>query len=147
MGAAAEQIPIPGLMAQVPRLVSLPGQPVREHRLLHKRVVVGSDVNADFVLLDPTVSRRHATINKRHASYVLTDLGSAKGTFVNGKQIKPNVEHFLSSADDVQFGVLHFTFLMPEGSFDALRYALQRRMRVEGIVTVLLLVSIIVSYI
>jgi len=147
MGAAAEQITIPGLMAQVPRLVSLPGQPSREHRILHKQVLIGSDSTADFVLLDPTVSGRHATITKRHASYALKDLGSERGTFVNGKRIAPKVDHLLSSADDVQFGILHFTFLMPEGSFDALRNTLQRRMRVEGIVTILLLVSIVVSYI
>jgi FHA domain-containing protein/cysteine-rich secretory family protein len=147
MGAPAEQFPMPGLMAQVPRLVSLPGQPFREHRILNKRVLIGTDGKADFVLLDPTISGRHATITKRRASYVLTDLGSERGTFVNGKRIAPKVEHLLSSADDVQFGNLHFTFLLPEGSYDALRGALHRRMRVEAVVTILLLVSIVLSYI
>jgi len=146
MAAAAERFPIPQMMAQVPRLVSLPGQPVREHRILNKRALIGSDGQVDFVLLDPTVSRRHAQIAKRHASYVLTDLGSSNGTFINGKQLKPNTEYLLSSADDVQFGILHFTFLMPEGS-NALRNVVQRRMRVEGLATVLLLISIVMSYI
>jgi len=143
---AAEQIAIPGLMAQVPRLVSLPGQPVREHRILAKRVLIGSDSRADFVIRDASVSSRHATIAKRHGAYVLSDLGSEKGTFINGKRLKPNTEYFLSSANDVQFGIVHFTFLMPEGVHE-LRGALKRRMRVEGVVTILLLVSIVLSYI
>ena len=51
--AAAERYPTAELMAQVPRLVSLPGEPVRQHRILHKRVLIGSGGEADFVLLDP----------------------------------------------------------------------------------------------
>jgi hypothetical protein len=147
MGAAAEQFHISELMSQVPRLVSLPGEPTRQHRILNKRVTIGNDITADFPLLDSTVSRRHAVIVKRHATYTLADLGSEKGTFIKGRKLQPNVEHLLASGDDVQFGILHFTFLMPEGSFDAMRGALHRRMRVEGVVTVLLLISIVLSYI
>jgi len=147
MGAAAERYPIPELMAQVPRLVSLPGEPLREYRILRKRVLIGSGGEADFVLMDPTVSRRHALIRKGHAGFLLSDLGSSKGTFVNGRQLTPNTEYPLSGANDVQIGTLHFTFLLPESSHDALRNVLRRRMRVEGLVTVLLLISIVLSYI
>ena len=147
MGAAAEQFAISELMAQVPRLVSLPGQPVREYRLLRKRVLIGSGGEADFDLMDPTVSRRHALIRKRQAYYLLSDLRSSSGTFVNGRQLKPNTEYPLSSADDIQVGLLHFTFLLPETAQDALRSSLNRRMHVEGLVTVLLLISIVLSYI
>jgi hypothetical protein len=147
MGAAAERIPASELMAQVPRLVSLPGEPVREYRLLNKRVLIGSGGEADFVLLDQTVSRKHAQVIKRHGAYLLVDLGSAHGTFLNRRKLTPNTEYPLSSACDVQIGTLHFTFLLPEGSQDALRGALNRRMRTEGLVTVLLLVSIVLSYI
>jgi hypothetical protein len=147
MAAAADQFTIPGLMAPVPRLVSLPGEPSREHRITGRGALIGSDGEADFVLMDPTVSRRHATISKKHGRYVLTDLKSSNGTFVNGKKIAPNTDYPLGSADDLQFGVLHFTFLLPEGAHDAMRGALHRRMRVEGIVTILLLISIVLSYI
>ena len=147
MGAAAERIPAPALMAQVPRLVSLPGDPVREYRLLKKRVLIGSGGEADFVLLDQTVSRRHAEIIKRHGAYQIVDLESSHGTFVNRRKLKPHSEYTLSSANDVQIGTLHFTFMLPEGSQDALRSALSRRMRTEGLVTVLLLISIVLSYI
>ena len=148
MGAAAQNFTIPQLMAQVPRLVSLPGQPVREFRILGKRALIGSDGQADFVLMDPTISRRHAVIAKKSAGrYVLTDLKSAKGTFVNGNRIKPDVEYQIGGADDLQFGALHFTFRLPEGARDSLRTNLRRQMRIQGFVTVLLLLSIVLSYV
>ncbi len=146
MGAAAEErFPIHKLMAEVPRLVSLPGEPVRQHRILRKRVLIGSGAEADFVLLDPTISRRHALIRKRHASFLLSDLRSEKGTFVNGRRLKRNTEYSLSSADDIQVGALHFTFLLPESTHQALRNTLQRRMHVEGLITVVLLLAVLVS--
>ena len=145
--AAAERYPTAELMAQVPRLVSLPGEPVRQYRILHKRVLIGSGGEADFVLLDPTVARRHAAIRKHHGSFLLSDLGTENGTFINGKRLTSNVEYTLSGANDLRFGTLHFTFMMPENAPDALRRSLKRQMRVEGMVTVLLLISIILSYI
>jgi len=145
MGAAAQRFPIQELMAEVPRLVSLPGEPVREHRILRKRVLIGSGAEADFVLLDPTVSRRHALIRKRHANFLLSDLGSEKGTYVNGRKLKRNIEYPLSSADDIQVGTLHFTFLLPETTHQALRNSLKRRMHIEGLITVVLLLAVLVS--
>jgi hypothetical protein len=144
---AAQKLTIPELMSQVPRLVSLPGQPVREHRIMGKRALIGSGGDADFVLLDAKISRRHAVITKKHSRYFLTDLKSANGTFVNGRQVKSDNEYPIGSADDLQFGSLHFTFLLPEGAHDSLRGNLKRQMRIQGIVTVLLLLSIVLSYI
>jgi hypothetical protein len=147
MGAAAQRLTIPELMAQVPRLVSLPGEPYREYRILGKRVLIGSGGDADFALLDPNISRRHAVITKKHSRYILTDLKSANGTFVNRKKIPPETEYPIGGGDDIQFGALHFTFLLPEGARDSLRGNLKRQMRVQAIVTVLLLLSIVLSYI
>jgi hypothetical protein len=144
---AAQKFTIPELMAQVPRLVSLPSQVAREHRVMGKRTLIGSDGAADFVLMDPTVSRRHAVIIKKHGRYFITDLKSSNGTRVNRNPVKPDTEYPIAGADDVQIGALHFTFLMPEGARDFTHGALQRRMRVEGLVTILLLISIVLSYI
>ncbi len=77
-----------------------------------KGALIGSGGDADFVLLDPKISRRHAVITKKHNRYFLTDLKSTNGTFVNGRQVKPENEYPIGGADDVQFGSLHFTFLL-----------------------------------
>lgn len=52
-------------------------------------------------LRDVKISRQHAQIEERAGQYVLTDLNSSNGTFVNGERIK---EHVLSNNDEIQMG-------------------------------------------
>lgn len=52
-------------------------------------------------LHDTEVSRNHAELVRRGDGYVVRDLGSSNGTFVNGKAIQ---EHELVSGDQVQVG-------------------------------------------
>jgi DNA-binding response OmpR family regulator len=58
-----------------------------------------------------TVSRLHARIEQQHGRYVVFDIGSANGTFVNGKQIDQG--YMLSTGDELWIGtreaVLSFT--------------------------------------
>jgi len=39
------------------------------------------------VVQDPEVSRRHASITRESEGFVLRDLGSNNGTFVNGQRL------------------------------------------------------------
>lgn len=48
---------------------------------------IGRGPDNDIVLDDPATSRRHAHIEFRDGMYVLTDLGSANGTLVNGRRV------------------------------------------------------------
>ena len=73
--------------AQVARLVSKAGEPPREHRILGKRVLIGSGGEADFVLMDTTVSRRHAQIEKSHGRFQISDLGSTNGTYLDRAKV------------------------------------------------------------
>lgn len=50
-------------------------------------VVIGRDVNANFVISDPEVSRRHARVYMQGANYVVEDLGSTNGTVVSSQRI------------------------------------------------------------
>jgi hypothetical protein len=56
-----------------------------------RRVVLGRQDDCDIVLDDPSVSRHHAAISVRPSGLVLEDLGSANGTQVNGRPIRPPV--------------------------------------------------------
>ena len=46
--------------------------------------VVGRDPTCDLVLTDPRVSRRHAHIRATDAGFLLEDLGTTNGTYLNG---------------------------------------------------------------
>jgi pSer/pThr/pTyr-binding forkhead associated (FHA) protein len=56
------------------------------------RVLIGRDKDCQVVIDDPTVSRHHAAISVRPGRpLILEDLGSANGTLVNGRPIRPPV--------------------------------------------------------
>lgn len=53
------------------------------------------------VLKDSKASRQHAQIQQQGSEYVVVDLNSSNGTFVNGQRIE---EHVLSNGDEIIIG-------------------------------------------
>jgi len=68
---------------------------------------IGRDETNTLTMPDPTVSRRHAQISVQNGSYLIRDLGSSNGTFVNGMRV---TEHTLRPGDEVQIGGTKFRF-------------------------------------
>jgi HD-GYP domain-containing protein (c-di-GMP phosphodiesterase class II) len=58
----------------------------------------------EILLDDTSVSRRHAEVRLSDAGWVVTDLDSTNGTYVNGQRLSPGGEHPLHARDIVQFG-------------------------------------------
>jgi hypothetical protein len=66
------------------------------------QIVIGRDSTNGVVINDAEISRKHARLNFQGGKYVLEDLGSTNGTFVNGQRLAgPAV---LKSGDVVSFG-------------------------------------------
>src|SRR4030067_1421209 len=63
---------------------------------------VGRDVTNEIVLGDAEISRQHAHFTRTPAGYVIEDLGSTNGTFVNGQRLGGPV--VLKPGDVVSFG-------------------------------------------
>lgn len=74
------------------------------------RTLIGRSPDCDVFLDDVTVSRRHAEIVREDGVYVIRDLGSLNGTFVNRRRIESSA---LSADDEVQIGKYRMTFLVP----------------------------------
>ncbi len=89
---AASQPAVITASATQDRLVISSGpQEGREVALSGSRMVIGranSGAAFDIALQDRSVSRPHAQVEKIDSRYVLTDLGSANGTLVNGRLIE-----------------------------------------------------------
>ena len=66
----------------------------------------------DIALDDSYASRAHARLEKQGFSYILTDLGSANGTKVNGKRIPPHTPISLSLGDQIEVGYTLMQFEM-----------------------------------
>ena len=74
------------------------------------RTLIGRSPDCHVFLDDVTVSRRHAEIVRENDTYVIRDLGSLNGTFVNRRRIESSV---LAADDEVQIGKYRMTFLLP----------------------------------
>lgn len=70
-------------------------------RLDAERVVIGRRSDADIVLSHYQTSRQHAQIAREADSWVLTDLKSTHGTFLNATRIE---SHVLQAGDQIRLG-------------------------------------------
>ena len=66
---------------------------IRQHVFDGRSVTIGRVVANDIVLDNPTVSRVHAEISHESGHYFLNDLGSANGSFLNGKGVSREELH------------------------------------------------------
>lgn len=72
--------------------------------------VIGRDPTCEVVLDEPAVSRRHSEIEWTYQGYVIHDLGSSNGTFVNSVEIE---EALLSEDDLIEVGLVQMRFRRP----------------------------------
>ena len=77
-----------------------------------ERLFLGRDPNNDIQLNDTEVSRRHAEVQRSDERYVLTDLQSSNGSFVNTERID---RRELKNGDRVLLGKTLMIFTAAEG--------------------------------
>jgi len=73
-----------------------------------ERTRIGRSPECEVFLDDVTVSRNHAVLIARTGGYVVEDLGSLNGTFVNRRRIDTAVLH---GGDELQIGKYRMTFI------------------------------------
>ena len=74
-------------------------------------VTVGRHPQSDIFLNDITVSRRHAELRREGQNYLVADLGSLNGTYVNRARVDSSP---LASGDELQIGKFRLLFLVKE---------------------------------
>ena len=93
-----------------PRLVIISGKNSGAAFFIKATLSLGRAESNTVTLKDAKVSRQHAQIQKQGEQYVLVDLNSANGTYVNGERIE---EHVLSNGDEIQIGDTILQFQQP----------------------------------
>lgn len=105
--------PLQALQARLPgraivlRQVEGPGAP-RDLPLTAMEFVVGRSGKAELCIDEPALSRQHATFERRGTEYVVRDLDSRNGTFLNGVRIHSAI---LRGGDAIQVGSAVFIYL------------------------------------
>lgn len=79
-------------------------------------IVIGRETAANLCIADASVSRRHSRIEKNGERFVITDLESLNGTFINDVPVKTRA---LEHGDRVRIGESQFLFLLHDGDFNS----------------------------
>lgn len=104
-------------MAKQSQLVMRTGpNPGKVFALNKPEVYIGRDISNDIVINDAEVSRKHVRLIIQADQYVIEDLGSTNGTFINGQRISG--PYMLNAGDSVQMGE-NVTMLYEARSVDA----------------------------
>lgn len=101
-----------------PRLVAIAGKlqgtvlPITD-----APAIIGRESAATLFLPEGSVSRRHTRIERKGDEFILTDLDSLNGTFVNDVPVKRRA---LEHGDKITIGNSHFLFLQHDGDIPSL---------------------------
>jgi pSer/pThr/pTyr-binding forkhead associated (FHA) protein len=95
------------LRTPMPRIVITKGTGQGRDHAIGTECVVGRATDADFTIEDVGVSRRHARFHREGEVYVVTDLGSRNGTFVNTQRVQAAS---LNDGDLIRVGAVEMVF-------------------------------------
>ena len=89
------------------------GTVIKELRIDQDEIIIGRDSGNDVQIDNVAVSREHAKIIRCQNYYLIEDLNSTNGTFVNGKKIS---KKFLKEDDEISIGKHSLQVILEERS-------------------------------
>jgi hypothetical protein len=114
-------------------IVHYPGAPIRVPD--RGKVTVGRANNNTIIIAEPRVSRLHAQIEWRESlkNFVLVDLGSSNGTYLNNEKVSSLVEIPLNDRDKVRIAssVLTLRFVDNQAVIDGEFITLRQRIHCQ----------------
>ncbi len=110
------------------RLITTHGGRTKEHVFEKSTVTIGAMEDNDLVVSDDTVSRYHCKIVQEDNAYLLVDLGSTNGTFINRVRIR---EGYLKPGCTIGLGTTEVKFHSAE---ERVEIVPSRKERLGGLV-------------
>lgn len=87
------------------------GQAAERFALTGASAFIGRAPDNSLVLTHPTVSFRHARVQRSGSGLTIQDLGSANGTWLNGEELSVKQPRLLRAGDTVVIGPFQLTYL------------------------------------
>ena len=94
--------------------ILLPTGDVFDREINEEETQIGKGPRNDLVIADPSVSIAHSVLRREQDAYMIADLGSRNGTFVNGERVK--AARRLSHGDVIGMGLSKLTFRLADYS-------------------------------
>ncbi len=82
---------------------------LREYYPIKRELTLGRDIKNKVVIKDPFISGRHFKIRLENNKYILEDLKSSNGTYVNDFKVEEAVEIF--NGDRIKISDIEFLFI------------------------------------
>jgi hypothetical protein len=102
----------------MPKLTLLLGRrTLQAYDFKQESIIIGRDEAADVFIDNPSVSRRHAEIRLSDEGWVVDDLGSSNGTFLDGSRI--DTARSIGLGDEIGFGKFTIVFGKALGNGEA----------------------------
>lgn len=101
--------------------------------LSQKAWLVGRDAEADIVLADDSVSRRHAMLDVDANGCAVSDLNSTNGTYVNEERV---TKRLLAAGDRVRFGNQIFRYVTSDAIEAQYHELVYKMMTTDGLTQV-----------
>jgi hypothetical protein len=119
------------MSADTAMLLVLEGpNPGKRFYIDHPMLLVGRDEECDLVIVDRQVSRRHASVIRENDQYVLRDLDSKNGTFVNGQEVQG--AYTLKDGDEIQIAYCcKMAFVAADSTAPVLLDTPEQRLRLD----------------
>ena len=117
---------MPGKETRYYYLACFPARPIR--LLSERKYFIGRGEGNNIVISDPEVSRKHAVIYYEDGGFVIEDLDSRNGTFLNRRRIK---KERIEDGDKIKIGNRVFT-VMVEKEYSIKRMILHSRAERQG---------------
>ena len=89
-------------------LITSGNQAGKSVQLRFSDLIAGRECSREFQLLDPKVSRRHFKVRRQVNRFIISELDSRNGIFVNGQRVN---ECPLSDMDRIMVGETQLLFL------------------------------------
>ncbi|MCB9007513.1 MAG: protein kinase [Ardenticatenaceae bacterium] len=112
MAAAATSSPTERLV------ISQKGESPRTHKLINELVLLGRSESCDVTLPAEGISRHHARLERTPNGWLITDLGSTNGTFLDEMKLLPEVPEPWPKGQTLRIGPF---FIQLEGTAPAMK--------------------------
>jgi pSer/pThr/pTyr-binding forkhead associated (FHA) protein len=92
-------------------IIKLNDSVTKEYETDQNEIIIGRDPGCDIQIDNIAVSREHARIVKGPNDYLIEDLNSSNGIFINGRKIN---KKFLKTGEEIMIGKYSLEIVMEE---------------------------------